>query len=37
MVSVGAVLPDNSRLASIEQRDGSWVLVTSNGDVIGMN
>ena len=37
MVSVGAVLPDNSHLASIEQRDGGWVLVTSNGDVIGMN
>lgn len=37
MVSVGAALPDNSHLASIEQRDGVWVLVTSNGDVIGMN
>jgi hypothetical protein len=35
MVRVGSVLPDNSRLASLEQREGRWVLITSNGDVIG--
>ncbi|MGR6466792.1 flagellar protein [Rhizobium sp. PAMB 3182] len=35
MVRVGSVLPDNSRLASLEQREGKWVLITSNGDVIG--
>ncbi|MDE1993825.1 MAG: flagellar protein [Rhizobiaceae bacterium] len=35
VVRVGSVLPDNSRLASIEQRDGKWVIVTSTGDVYG--
>ena len=34
IVRVGSVLPDNSRLSTIEKRDGEWVLVTSNGDVI---
>ncbi|MBB3608290.1 flagellar protein [Rhizobium sp. BK602] len=33
VVRVGSVLPDNSRLATIEQRDGRWVIVTSTGDV----
>ncbi len=33
IVRVGSVLPDNSRLATLEQRDGKWVIVTSNGDV----
>lgn len=33
IVRVGAVLPDNSRLATLEQRDGRWVMITSNGDV----
>jgi hypothetical protein len=37
MVGIGGVLPDNSRLSSLEQRDGTWVLVTSNGDVVSMN
>ncbi|MDE1159723.1 MAG: flagellar protein [Neorhizobium sp.] len=31
IVQQGSVLPDNSRLASIEQRDGKWTIVTSNG------
>jgi hypothetical protein len=31
IVQQGSVLPDNSRLASIEQRDGKWAIVTSNG------
>nr|WP_210384042.1 flagellar protein [Rhizobium sp. RCAM05973] len=35
VVRVGSILPDNSRLATIEQRDGKWVIVTSTGDVYG--
>ncbi|MBC7284375.1 MAG: flagellar protein [Hoeflea sp.] len=34
VVRIGSVLPDNSRLATLEQRDGKWVIVTSNGEVI---
>lgn len=34
MVRVGSVLPDNSKLARIEQRDGKWVIVTSGGSVV---
>ena len=34
IVRIGSVLPDNSRLASLEERDGKWVIVTSNGEVI---
>ncbi|MGM4979901.1 MULTISPECIES: flagellar protein [Rhizobium] len=37
VVRVGSILPDNSRLATIEQRDGKWVIVTSTGDVYGHN
>lgn len=37
IVRVGSTLPDNSRLATLEQRDGAWVIVTSNGDVIKRN
>jgi hypothetical protein len=33
VVRIGSILPDNSRLASLEQRDGKWVIVTSSGDV----
>ncbi|MCO5732998.1 flagellar protein [Rhizobium sp. SSA_523] len=33
MVRVGSILPDNSRLATIEQRDGRWVIVTSTGEI----
>jgi hypothetical protein len=33
MVKVGSVLPDNTKLAKIEQRDGRWVIVTSNGEI----
>jgi hypothetical protein len=36
IVRIGSVLPDNSRLATLEQRDGSWVIVTSNGEVISV-
>ena len=34
MVRVGSILPDKSRLASLEQRDGQWVIITSRGDVL---
>ncbi|MCO6187129.1 flagellar protein [Rhizobium sp. L1K21] len=34
IVGVGDVLPDNSRLSTIENRDGNWALITSNGEVI---
>jgi hypothetical protein len=37
IVRVGSILPDNSRLATLEQRGGAWVIVTSNGDVIKRN
>ncbi|QRM54227.1 flagellar protein [Sinorhizobium sp. BG8] len=33
IVRVGSTLPDNSRLATLEQRNGKWVIVTSNGAV----
>lgn len=33
MVKIGSILPDNSKLATIEHRDGSWVIVTSSGQV----
>lgn len=34
MVQIGSILPDQSRLASLEQRNGKWVIVTSTGAVI---
>ena len=34
IVRIGSVLPDNSRLATFEERDGRWVIVTSTGQVI---
>ena len=33
MVRVGSILPDNSKLARIEQRDGRWAIVTSSGEI----
>lgn len=33
IVQRGSALPDSSRVASIEQRDGKWVLVTSREEV----
>jgi len=33
LVRVGSVLPDNSKLATLEQRDGKWVIITSSGEV----
>lgn len=37
VVRVGSILPDESRLATLEQRDGQWVIVTSKGEVYGRN
>ncbi|MFA7415938.1 MAG: flagellar protein [Rhizobium sp.] len=37
MVRVGSILPDNSRVATLEQRDGKWVIVTSEGVVYDSN
>lgn len=37
IVRVGSILPDNSRLTTLEQRDGVWVIVTSSGAVIKRN
>lgn len=34
MVRIGSILPDQSRLASLEQRDGNWVIITSKGEVL---
>lgn len=33
MVRVGSILPDNSKLATLEQRSGRWVIITSSGEV----
>ncbi|PST26113.1 flagellar protein [Mesorhizobium plurifarium] len=33
IVRIGSVLPDNSRLATFEERDGRWVMITSRGEV----
>jgi hypothetical protein len=37
VVQRGSRLPDNSRVAGIEQRDGKWVLVTSADRVIELS
>ncbi|NRP71685.1 hypothetical protein ILFOPFJJ_02573 [Ensifer psoraleae] len=37
IVRIGSILPDNSRLATFEQRDGRWVLITSKGEVYEPN
>ena len=34
IVEKGSILPDNSRVVSIEQREGRWVLVTSEQRVL---
>lgn len=34
VVQAGSVLPDSSKVASIEQRNGKWVLVTSRDEVL---
>lgn len=35
LVQVGSILPDNSRLAALRERDGKWEIVTSTGKVYG--
>jgi hypothetical protein len=37
VVQRGSRLPDNSRVAGIEQRDGKWILVTSADKVIELS
>lgn len=37
MVGIGEVLPDNSKLVSIEQQGGQWVLTTSTGSTLRVN
>lgn len=37
MIGVGEVLPDNSKLISIEQQGGKWVLTTSTGNKFLVN
>ncbi|MHA6641566.1 hypothetical protein [Mesorhizobium sp. A623] len=36
IVQPGSTLPDNSKVASIEQRGGKWVLVTSTNRVVAL-
>ena len=36
VVQTGSTLPDSSRVASIEQRKGKWVLVTSTDRIIAL-
>jgi hypothetical protein len=33
LVQAGSTLPDNSKLATLTQRDGKWVIITSTGQV----
>lgn len=35
LVRVGSILPDESKVAMLEMRQGHWVIVTSKGDVYG--
>ncbi|MBB6220318.1 flagellar protein [Rhizobium leguminosarum] len=37
VVRVGSILPDQSRLATIEQREGKWMIVTSKGETYQNN
>ena len=37
VVQRGSMLPDSSTVASIEQRDGKWVLVTSREEVFSLS
>ncbi|WP_245269431.1 flagellar protein [Allorhizobium undicola] len=33
MVQIGSILPDNSRVATLEKRNGKWVIVTTSGQI----
>ncbi|WEX79106.1 flagellar protein [Sinorhizobium numidicum] len=37
IVRVGSALPDNSRLATFEERNGRWVMITSKGEIYETN
>lgn len=37
VVQRGSLLPDNSKVSAIEQRDGKWVLVTSDEKVVELS
>ncbi|RWX77329.1 hypothetical protein EPK99_15180 [Neorhizobium lilium] len=32
IVQTGSILPDNSRLAALTQKNGKWVIITSSGE-----
>lgn len=34
MVRVGSTLPDESKLAKLEQREGRWAIITSAGEMV---
>ena len=36
VVQAGSMLPDSSRVAGIEKRDGKWVLVTSTDRIVAL-
>lgn len=36
VVQPGSILPDNTRVTGIEQRDGQWVMLTSAGRVLAV-
>ncbi len=37
MVGIGEVLPDNSKLVSIEKQGAQWLLTTSTGATLRVN
>ncbi len=37
VVQTGSILPDKSRVASIEQREGRWVVVTSDKKIVTLD
>jgi hypothetical protein len=37
VVQTGSILPDKSRVASIEQRDGGWVIITNSDQVVPLD
>lgn len=37
VVEVGSSLPDLSKVASVEERSGRWVIITDRGEIYGSN
>lgn len=35
MVQVGSILPDNSKVANLQQQNGKWVIVSTTGEIYG--